>query len=633
MSILTPLGFLGLIAIVALIVIYLLKPNYQQKVISSTYVWKLSLKYKKKRVPISRLRNILLLICQLLILVSCALILAQPFIAAEKSENQPEAIAIIDASANMRAAYNGETRFERAVEEVRQLAADLAQRNGRISVIIADEAPYYLDQRSGADLIETVNTHLDELVDLNAGVNDRTLKCSYTSGDIDAAIELAEIVLNENNNAEVVFYTATEYINTGSVRVVSVAVEGEWNAAVLNASSVLEENYYSFTAEVACYNRNTDLWLICEVNGINGTDSSLTMKMNVRCSDNEAVTVTFNTQNSEKPVYSFESAFIHFEEDDSFPEDNSFYLYDGEKPTIKIQYYSSKPNNFFYGMMTALKENYRSVWSITIKEVPQGGTPELSGYDFYIFEHEMPSELPTDGVVLLVDPNSSPAGSGITLGGTVSGDFTFAPGEEHDITRYLDALTISVTKYTRITSYTDDYIPLIYCGGEPVFLVKDEPLSKVAVLSFSVNNSTHAVLPAFPIMLANMFEYFFPVTVESHAFEVGDTVTLNSRGTSLIVSGPSGTFTAESFPYEYRLTVPGAYTLSQTPLSGQVVIERIFVKIPAIESNIAREEDVLINPSYEEKKAVVDKDLLVYLAAALVALLFIEWFLHSREQM
>ena len=62
MTLLLPLGLLGLISLAVLLLIYLLRPNYQQKLVSSTFVWKLSLKYKKNRMPISRLRNILILI-------------------------------------------------------------------------------------------------------------------------------------------------------------------------------------------------------------------------------------------------------------------------------------------------------------------------------------------------------------------------------------------------------------------------------------------------------------------------------------------------------------------------------------------------------------------------------------------
>ena len=68
MSWLTPLGFIGFIGLVILIIIYIIKPNYQNKIISSTFVWKLSLKYKKNKFPLSKLRNILIFICQVLII-------------------------------------------------------------------------------------------------------------------------------------------------------------------------------------------------------------------------------------------------------------------------------------------------------------------------------------------------------------------------------------------------------------------------------------------------------------------------------------------------------------------------------------------------------------------------------------
>ena len=74
MELLRPLGLLGLLGIAILILIYILKPNYQQKIISSTYVWKLSLKYRRKQVPINRLLSILLLILQILVIAACAMV-------------------------------------------------------------------------------------------------------------------------------------------------------------------------------------------------------------------------------------------------------------------------------------------------------------------------------------------------------------------------------------------------------------------------------------------------------------------------------------------------------------------------------------------------------------------------------
>jgi hypothetical protein len=76
---------------------------------------------------------------------------------------------------------------------------------------------------------------------------------------------------------------------------------------------------------------------------------------------------------------------------------------------------------------------------------------------------------------------------------------------------------------------------------------------------------------------------------------------------------------------------PGTYTLTQTPISGVEVTESFFVKIPAEECNTARTVETLSNPYTEKVEEGFDYDLLLYFAIALVALLFAEWWLQSRE--
>ena len=147
MTLLTPLGLLGLLAIVVLIIIYIIRPNFQQKMVSTTFVWKLSLKYRKKRIPVSKLRNFLLILCQVLILASCAWMLAKPATAEKSSTNDSEVIAVIDSSASMRAETAGETRFVRAVDQVIELTKSTYNKGGVVSVVIADAEPYFLMQR------------------------------------------------------------------------------------------------------------------------------------------------------------------------------------------------------------------------------------------------------------------------------------------------------------------------------------------------------------------------------------------------------------------------------------------------------------------------------------------------------
>lgn len=144
MKLLTPLGLLGLLGIAVLILIYVIKPNYQQKTVSSTFVWKLSLKYKKKRVQINKLRNVLLILCQVLVLTACALILAEPNRVVKAETDPSEVIAIIDSSASMRAQKDGESRFERAVKKSLSLSEEVFSNGGLFSVILADENPSFL---------------------------------------------------------------------------------------------------------------------------------------------------------------------------------------------------------------------------------------------------------------------------------------------------------------------------------------------------------------------------------------------------------------------------------------------------------------------------------------------------------
>ena len=106
---------------------------------------------------------------------------------------------------------------------------------------------------------------------------------------------------------------------------------------------------------------------------------------------------------------------------------------------------------------------------------------------------------------------------------------------------------------------------------------------------------------------------------------------LNARAESLNVEGPGVSTAFEEFPAELKVTSPGVYTLTQIPISGIQVVENFYVKIPASESNIKMVEDTLVNPYLENNAEIEDIDLIFYFAIALIALLFLEWWLQSKE--
>ena len=87
MSFMYPLGLLGLIGIPVLILIYIIKNKYTEQVVSSTYLWNLSEKFLKKRLPINKLVGIISLILQILAVLFISVAVSRPVFIIPDSAN------------------------------------------------------------------------------------------------------------------------------------------------------------------------------------------------------------------------------------------------------------------------------------------------------------------------------------------------------------------------------------------------------------------------------------------------------------------------------------------------------------------------------------------------------------------
>ncbi len=667
MTLLLPLGLLALLSVAVLLLIYIIRPNYQQKYISSTYVWKLSLKLKRKRVPISKLRNLLLILCQILFLAACGLAIAQPALVTRAIVSEPEVIAVIDSSASMRAGIDDETRFERAVYGAMDLAAETFAASGYVTVIVAGDAPEVLEQRITSERREILNEKLEELLETDS--------CSYGTADIDAAMAKCEEIVPDNPNAEIYLYTDTEYsyIPDG-VECVDVKEEGEYNAGILDAYAVLEDGWYSIYVEVGYYGGMDDLvTLTANVNGAyssggNGVTSDIKLTAsNIRCFRDQTTTIIFRSGSEEDDAfedvdniniiqidsstrfYAFSEILLSIDGQDAFMLDNSFSIFGGQRPVVDVMYVSNQPNTFFPAIIAALTNYYNDIgaWDIVLHEYNSSSDTAnmpVSGYDVYIYEHIMPSVMPEDGVVILWDAeNEFPSDSGLKAGNYEnyigSGDGgqglpLQAEQPEHALLKNIVPANITVSLYRSLLSYDGSYDTVLSAGGDPLMLVKNEGASKVIAVMFSVHYSNITIrFKDFSLLFYNIMEYFMPATVSGNAFSVYESVSLRSRGSSLTVTGGGldemGT-TFNQFPAELELDLPGTYTLTQVTDFGETVVEKIFVKIPSAESNIARVADSFFNPLLQQQEYEYYDDLILYIASAFVALLFIEWLLQYR---
>lgn len=687
MKLLTPWGLLGLIGIAILIIIYIIKPNYQQKFITSTYVWRLSRKYKKKKLPTSRLRDILIIICQILIVTICAMILSKPSQILKTQTEEPEIIAIIDSSASMKAKSGDETRFQRAVSRVRALATETFAANGRVSIIVADNAPYFLTQNVSADNKAQVFDSLDSLTDA---------KCTYGRADLDGAVKMCEKLIEGNPETAVYLYTDTNFYNVPSgiqLKRNEVINKTEWNASILNAYAEIVDNYYNVIIEVACYGRPLDLEVNVSVAGANATDEDsgedlVFDPVVVSCTDDlsKRIVFTYNINEAddaeegtgvgrydgaeiidlrgkigltdpstgdETGIVSFDKITVTINENDSLVEDNTFEIYGGNKNKLNMYYYSVDSDGkgslspFITGALTYAQNKYADKWDIKYTQVNTGDPEIISGYDYYVFENTMPAKLPEDGFVFLVNPSKAPSGCGFSLNGdeyplsqTYPTDTGYPEleygddGEGHPIMRNVDPTRITISKYRRLSINDDSYKVLMAIDGYPALIYKETENARVAVLTFSLKFSDWGIdgTGSFPLFMNNLFKAIFPSATDKYVYTVGEDVTLQSMGSSLSVTSTS---TAEysEFPAKMRVNTPGSYTVSQTSAFGREFSDSFFVKIASSELNIFSVQESLADPYQTRNENDFYRDLLTYFAAALVAILFIEWILQLLDNL
>lgn len=608
-----PLGLLALLSIAVLIIIYIIRPSYQSKTLPSTYIWRESLKLKRRERSGSILRDLLSLICQILALVLCAVIIATPLLVVHAAGDFDMSILIIDASADMQAASGGTTRFERAVERAERLAGEAIEDGRSVSVILAgDEAEYLLADENDEEEVGRVLS---------------SAECGYGSADVEGALSLAEKLMDGGIYADVTLFTATKYSQSEGVSVVDVSVDGEWNAAALDLAAEYEENYYNFYASVASYERDCYLVVTLTVEGVNNEGTTIKEQKRVYCAEGMVVEVSF----SDLGIYSYSSAQVAVAADDGisdgFAADDSFTLFGGEKESISVQYASTLPNNFLSGALLVLQSQYQDRWNIAVDQPTKSSDFATSGYDLYIYEHTLPSVLPTDGVVLLIDPDSSPLGGDFTLSAAKTGEFTMTAGQTSAITNYVDVSSITATKYRAITA-SEEYVPLMYCEGDAVFVAKNTENSKVAVLGLDLNRSNLAVLMEFPVLIDNLFNYYFPQTIQKSVYDVGEDIAVNARGYGVRLEGDNVSDQL-TVPASVSVAKPGQYAITQTLLSGKTSSTRFFVKVPSVQSDITRAEDVLPGAALIEEERDVEYDIYLWLAIALAVVLAAERALYA----
>lgn len=622
MSFLHPLGLLGLIGIPILILIYIIKPKFQEKLVSSTFIWKLSLKYQKKSVPLQWLNNSLLFLVQALIITVISLLLAGPVI--ESKDGAAEKIVILDASASMLVEGDNGTYFESAVAQIEELA-DAMVSHGKMTIICAAQEAGYLLKQSDSE--REVKETLKQAV------------CGYGEADIVGAFALAEEILLENPEAQVYLFTDKEYEAQENIQIVDVSETGDWNVAVLSLTEEKhEEKKLVFTAELASYGKSCDVTTALYVDGV------LSDAQIVSLTDSEVTTVSFVREEAQE----YQTAQIYLEAKDAIALDNEFYLF-AEKETKYEVLLVGEQSVFLetvLGRFDELKVTaVASLEELDLEpEVTEDGAMTESipstGYDLYVYDGQMPEQMPKDGAVWLICPEEVPEGALFTVEKAVTADAYMqkAPNSGTEtfttLSAFLDAENVYINEYTRVSNY-ESYESIFLCNGDPVILAGTVDYVKTVLILFDLHNSNMTVQIEFPELIYNMVHYSLSETLEHTLFEVGDPVMLEGISGAVITTVTGADGKAKSYlsmPAEYVPVQPGKHSVLQVFADGEGKASEFYVRLSEEESDVVSPGGVLPVLSVPEEEISYVRGISEWLFLALLVLILIEWGLQYREQ-
>ncbi len=599
MKLFAPWALWFLSAIPLIIMMYILKQKFEEKEISSVYLWQQVLKDIEVNTPWEKLKKNLLLLLQLLTALLLIFALADPFLQL-RGTDYSNLIVVIDNTGSMNAVYNQSTRLAKA----KDLAAALVKNSAtgtQITVISSGKQPK----------VELNNTtdKLEALRKINA------IKSTNSSGDINDAVSLVKALSKQALTYKAAFYTDSgvnlEGIN-GELVSVSKPVD---NVSLDMITHTLKDGKLKLLIRLT----NHGSTAITKEVTVYGNENVFDIKsLELKAGE----TKTFMSEGEGKAVT---YVWAEINSSDGLQSDNM--VFDIVKPSELQKVMLVSQSNLF------IEKAFSIINNVELYKSNPGD--EIQGeYDLYIYDSNMPEKLPAKGSIMLINP---PIGTGngiVNVTGDIAGGT--AKAEQHLLTKYVESTSFGISKLKSIeVPYWAD--KLLDVEGNAAAFVGQSKDRKVAVLAFDLHNSDFALTPEYPIFMHNIAGYLINVSMEENAvYKSGEAVTLNpmpDAKSAFVESATKKTYDVELkypiLPFENTEEV-GIYRLVQK-LEGQEQQSLFAVNYPSdTESNTLIQqtsEDGTIN---DGKAFITGRRIAAWLIILVLLLAAVEWVVYIR---
>lgn len=615
MSFLYPLGLLGLLGVPVLILIYLLKNKYTEQTVASTYLWRLSEKFLKRKNPINKIVGIVSLILQIFIVIMISLSVAHPVLILKGSAK--DYCFVLDASGSMNMQSEGKTRFERGKEYLSSLIDSTLDGSSYTLLSVGDSTLLSYEKITNKEQAKQL------LMDTAQ---------SYGEADFTAAFQKAQDYFTENSSLKTYFVTDRDYEESDNVEVVNLAA-GESNFAVSNVSYRLDGGL-TVTGDVYAYAGAASVRVALYVD--ESETPAATAEIAVSASSNAPFTLT-------AAANAFSVFRVRVQNGDALALDDEWVVHNVEYENSYRTLLVSDTPNFILASLRSV--GVARLTSVTVKEYEEKYAEE-TGYGLYVFDCYAPENLPRDGAVWFFNLNKSIADAGFSVQGEVTLDagdtLTYTNSSAslaRQLTKNLLKEDVYIAQYIKCGLYRNFTTLMSYQGNPVVFTGTNRFGNREVVFAFDLHKSDFPVRQDFTSLVRNLIGFSFPEVLTEVSYYCGDTAQINliANCDSVRVESPQGNVSyldLTSAVTEFRLTEVGEYAVVMTVRgSAEPRTYYIYAALPEAERFVSgTEQSCALTGAMTDGGVDGRYDNLFILIACLAVLFLADWGVYCYEQ-
>lgn len=578
-------GLLALLAVPAIIILYMLRPRHQIREVASNYLWQTIVEKLEHARKIEKLKKNILLLLDVLIALLIAALLAGIYLnATQLSKHQ---IIIVDASFSMHASDVSPNRMAKA----KQMAVDYIEKlpaQAPLSLIVLDKTPNLIYQQE-----DNKSLLINAIEQLEAGYN------YCRTDDVYRQVEL----LDDSTDATVVYFgdKTIEGANNYQVR------QNDDNIAVIKV--VNKQIGQSLSSLVVLYNHGS---------------KDLELPVSIYCDDQYITTKNITVHAHGQASNVFDNLPLNtkvvratLDKDDILALDNVAYGVNAVQNELKIAYVSK--GNIF------LEKALKARGATHISKIDPADYVALSDYQIYIFEGFVPAVLPSNGGIWLIDPPDQTTLDFATKTGYIKQpDYHLS---DHPVNRFIDQPTFGIAMSQVYTAQSDNQPIITTKQGDLAFSTKLNN-QKTVVFGFDFRYSDLPLEIDFPVMINNIISYLqVDDMLDKTSFSSGDRVPIRRLASTAKVEviDPSGQLwplSSQTSPVVFDSSrTLGVYQINQYAADDNAVTTGYFVVNPPL-IDTKDQASTLVNSGgvhYQTKD-----DLLLYLGLILLVLLLVE---------